>query len=161
MKEKFIEGGEIVNTHGVRGEVKILPWVDDADFLKRFKTLYVNDKPVKVESSRVHKGCLIAKLGGIDDVNAAMILKGKTVKFDRADAKLPKGHFFLADIMGAQVVSTEGEELGKLVDVLDLPAHRVYVVKGAREILIPAIEEFIMSTDVENGIITVRLIEGM
>ena len=94
-------------------------------------------------------------------VNAAMALKGRTVFIDRADARLPKGAFFLQDIIGAAVVDESGSEIGKLVDVMETPASNVYVVKGEREHLIPAVPEFILSTDADNGIITVHLIEGM
>lgn len=160
-KSKFLEAGEIVNTHGIRGEVKILPWTDSADFLRRFRTLYINEKPYTVRSSFVHKGCLIAALEGVGDVNAAMALKGRTVCFARADVTLPEGHFFLADVLGAKVVTEDGTELGELVDIIENPTQNVYVVCGEREHLIPAVPEFIRKTDVENGIVTVRLIEGM
>ena len=161
MKDTFIEAGEIVTTHGVRGELKILPWTDDAEFLKRFKTLYINEQPYRVKSAFVHKGCLIAGLEGVDDVNAAMTLKGKTVYFARKDARLPRGRFFLSDIMGARVVTEDGTEVGTLTDVIENPTQNVYVVTGAAEHLIPAVPEFILNTDVEHGVITVRLIEGM
>ena len=161
MKEQFIEAGEIVTTHGVRGELKILPWTDDAEFLRRFKTLYIGGRPYRVKSAFVHKGCLIAGLEGIDDVNAAMTFKGKTVYFARKDAKLRRGEFFLADIMGARVVTEDGTEIGTLTDVIENPTQNVYVVTGATEHLIPAVPEFILHTDVEGGVITVRLIEGM
>ena len=160
-KSKFLEAGEIVSTHGVRGEVKILPWTDSAEFLRRFKTLYIHETPYAVKSAFVHKGCLIAALEGVEDVNAAMALKGRTVCFARADARLPKGRFFLADILGAHVVTEDGTEVGTLVDVIENPTQNVYVVKGEREHLIPAVPEFILHTDAENGVVTVRLIEGM
>lgn len=161
MKEQFIEAGEIVNTHGIRGEVKILPWTDDAEFLKRFKTLYIHEQPYRVRSAFVHKGCLVAGLEGIEDVNTAMTLKGKTVCFARKDARLPKGRFFLSDIMGARVITEAGDEIGTLTDIIENPTQNVYVVTGETEHLIPAVPEFILSTDPDNGIITVRLIEGM
>lgn len=160
-QEKYLEAGQIVNTHGIKGEVKITPWADSADFLKKFKTLYIDSRPVKVISSRVHGSFLIAKLEGVEDINAAMALKNKVVFIDRDDAKLPKGSFFIADIIGANVVSDEGEELGVLDDVMELPSNNVYVVKGEREILIPAVPEFILSVKPDEGIITVHLIEGM
>ena len=160
-RSEFLEAGEIVSTHGVRGEVKILPWTDSADFLRRFKTLYISGKPYAVQSSSVHKGCVIAALEGVGDVNAAMTLKGRTVCFARADAHLPKGRFFLADVMGAKVVTEDGEEVGELVDIIQNPTQNVYVVRGAQEHLIPAVPEFIRNTDTENGVVTVRLIEGM
>lgn len=161
MKDTFIEAGEIVTTHGVRGELKILPWTDDAEFLKRFKTFYINEQPYRVKSAFVHKGCLIAGLEGIDDVNAAMTFKGRTVYFARKDAKLPKGQFFLSDVMGARVVAEDGTEVGTLTDVIENPTQNVYVVTGDTEHLIPAVPEFILNTDVEHGVITVHLIEGM
>ena len=161
MKEKYIEAGEIVNTHGVRGEVKILPWTDSAEFLARFKTPYIDGAPVRVRASRVHKGAVLALLEGVEDVNAAMRLKGRTVYIDREDAKLPRGGYFIQDIIGAEVVTEAGESIGRLAEVIDAPASMVYVVRGERERLIPAVPEFILRTDADAGVITVRLIEGM
>lgn len=161
MKERFIEAGEIVNTHGVRGEVKILPWTDSAEFLAAFRTLYIDGRPVKVRSSRVHKQTVLASLEGVEGVNAAMRLKGRRVFIDRADAKLPEGGYFIQDIIGAEVVTEDGESIGKLAEVMDAPASMIYVVRGERERLIPAVPEFILKTDADTGIITVRLIEGM
>lgn len=159
--EKYLEAGKIVNTHGIKGEIKIEPWADNADFLEGFKFLYIDGKSVKIVSSRVHNGFLIAKLEGVDDVNAAMPLKNRIVSIDRAEAKLPKGAFFIRDLIGASVVTEAGEPLGKLADVLEMPAHNVYVVAGDREILIPAVPEFILKTDIDAGVVTVHLIEGM
>ena len=160
-KKQYIEAGRIVNTHGVAGEVKIQVWLDSPQFLKTFRRCFIDKREVKLLSARVHKGFLIAKLEGVEDVNAAMALKGRTLFIDRSDARLPKGAFFLQDIIGASVVDEQGSEIGKLADVMETPASNVYVVKGEREHLIPAVPEFIMSTDTENGIITVHLIEGM
>ena len=160
-KKQYIEAGRIVNTHGVAGEVKIEVWLDSPQFLKSFKRCFIDRREVRLLSARVHKGFLIVKLEGVEDVNAAMALKGRTVFIDRADARLPKGAFFLQDIIGASVVDESGSEIGKLVDVMEAPASNVYVVKGEREHLIPAVPEFILSTDADNGIITVHLIEGM
>ena len=160
-KKQYIEAGRIVNTHGVAGEVKIEVWLDSPQFLKSFKRCFIDRREVKLLSARVHKGFLIVKLEGVEDVNAAMALKGRTVFIDRADARLPKGAFFLQDIIGASVVDESGSEIGKLADVMETPASNVYVVKGEQEHLIPAVPEFILSTDADNGIITVHLIEGM
>ena len=161
MKQEFLEAGKIVNTHGVRGEVKIQPWADSAEFLRDFHTLYLDGAPVRVLRSRVHKEMLIAALEGVDTVEAAMVLKNKVVSIRRADARLPEGHFFLQDILGAKVVDEAGTELGVLADILETPRHQVYVVRGEREILIPAVPAFVLATDVDAGRITVRLIEGM
>jgi len=160
-KSEFLEAGEIVNTHGVRGEVKITPWADSPEFLRKFKTLYINGTAYAVKGSFVHKGCLVAALEGVADVNAAMMLKGRTVSIARKDAKLPKGSFFLSDIMGAAVVTEDGTEVGKLTDIIENPTQNVYVVTGETEHLIPAVPEFILKTDADAGVITVHLIEGM
>ena len=160
-KNQYLEIGQIVNTHGIRGEVRIQPWADSPEFLLRFKTFYIDGAPVRVRAARVHKGCVIALFDGVEDVNAAMGLKNKTLCIDRADARLPKGSFFLADILGARVVTEDGAEIGTLADTLDLPGQRVYVVRGEREHLIPAVPEFILHTDADAGVITVHLIEGM
>ena len=161
MKEKFIEAGEIVNTHGVRGEVKIMPWTDTPEFLKAIKTLYIDGAAVRVLSSRIHKGALLASIEGIGNVNDAMRLKGKRVFIDRDDAALPEGRFFIQDIIGASVVTESGESVGTLTEVIDAPAGMIYVVRGETEHRIPAVPEFVLHTDADNGVITVRLIEGM
>lgn len=160
-KQQYIEAGKIVNTHGVRGEVKIQVWLDSPEFLRRFKTIYIDAKPVKMLSARVHKGFVIVALEGVDDINAAMSLKNKTVHIDRADAKLGKGEYFLCDIIGARVENESGELIGVLEDILETPASSVYIVRGESEHMIPAVPEFILKTDAEQGVITVRLIEGM
>ena len=160
-KPKYIEAGQITGTHGVKGEVRIQPWADSPEFLSRFKTLYIGEKPVKVLSARTHKGMVIAALEGAEDVNAAMALKGRKVSIARADAALPEGKCFLVDIIGASVVDEDGNELGKLVDISDLPAQSVYVVRGESEHMIPAVPEFIKAVDADRGVVTVHVIEGM
>ena len=123
--------------------------------------MYLGGAEKKILSAREHKGFLIAALEGVGDVNAAMALKNRVVQVARADVRLPKGAFFLQDIIGAAVVDEQGTQIGTLEDVLELPRQRVYVVRGEREHLIPAVPEFILNTDVEAQRITVRLIEGM
>ena len=160
-KQRLIEAGRIVNTHGIAGEVKIEVWLDSPEFMKRFKRLFIGEREIKLESARIHKGFVIAKLAGVDDINAAMPYKGKTVHIAREDAKLPEGSYFLQDIIGARVVSEDGAELGTLTDIIESPAHNIYVVTGEREHLIPAVPEFIRHTDADEGIVTVHLIEGL
>lgn len=161
-KKALIEAGRIVNTHGVQGEVKIDIWLDSPQFFKSFKRLVLdNGEELKVLGARTHKGFVIARLEGVEDVNAAMRLKGKNVSVRREDAALPRGAFFLQDIIGAKVVDEQGSEIGTLQDVMETPASNIYVVKGESEHLIPAVPEFILKTDAENGVITVHLIEGM
>lgn len=163
MKKQFLEAGQIVNTHGILGELKIVPWCDSPQFLCGFSTLYIDGKPIKVKSSRPHKGNVLAMLEGICDVNAAMRLKGKTVCIDRTGVKLPDGRHFLADLMDLEVRDADtGEILGRITDILTPPSHEVYVVRGdKREYMIPAVDEFLIETNVDEGYIRVRLIEGM
>ena len=158
---EFLDCGQIVNTHGIHGEVRIVPWADSPDFLCQFSTLYVDGRALEVTASRVHKGSVIARLQGVDTVEAAMTLKGKTVQLCRADAKLPEGAFFLADIIGLDVVDENGNKLGTLREVLSPSVQQIYVVEGQWEIMIPAVPEFILETNIEAGYIRVRLIEGM
>ena len=163
MKNKFLEAGQIVNTHGVQGEVKIVPWCDSPEFLCQFDVLYIDGAPVKVRSTRVHKGNVLAVLEGVGDVNAAMRLKGKTVEIDRTGVTLPEGRHFIADLIGLEVRDADtGAVLGTVADVLTPPAHEVYVVHGgAHGYMIPAVDEFLIETNVEGGYIRVRLIDGM
>ncbi|MCI9309050.1 MAG: 16S rRNA processing protein RimM [Oscillospiraceae bacterium] len=158
---EFLDCGQIVNTHGVHGEVRVVPWADSPEFLCRFSTLYVDGGAMEVSSSRVHKGSVIARFQGVDTVERAMALKGKTVQIRRSDAKLPKGSFFLADIIGLDVVDEEGRRLGVLKEVLSPSRQQVYVVAGEREFMIPAVPQFILETDIQGGYIKVRLIEGL
>ena len=158
---ELLECGKIVNTHGIRGEVKIVPWADSPEFLCDLPALYIDGKAVKIRNARVHKGNVIALLEGIDDVNAAMLLKEKIVSMSRSDVDLPEGSFYLADIIGLKVIDDSGKELGILDDILSPSLQQVYVIKGEREIMIPAVPEFVLETNVDGGYIKVRLIEGM
>lgn len=163
MKSEFLETGEIVNTHGVRGEVKIMPWADSPDFLCRFDALYIDGKPVKVLSSRVHKTAVLCALEGVDSVEKAMKLKGKVVSLLRSQIHLPEGRHFLADLVGLSVIdAASGDELGTVAEVLTLPAQNVYVVRGkGKEYMIPAVPAFIAETNEDAGYIKVNVIEGM
>jgi 16S rRNA processing protein RimM len=160
MKE-YVEAGRIVNTHGVAGEVKIEVWLDSPAFFRTFKRLYLRGEEKKILSSWTHKSFVIARLEGVDDLNAAMALKGQTVEILRADACLKEGEFFVQDILGFTVVDEKGETVGRLVDAEETPASMIYVVRGEREHLIPAVKEFILGIDAEKEQIRVHLIEGM
>ena len=160
-KEPYLEAGKIINTFGVRGEVKLDPWCDSAEFLKPLKTLYIDGAPRAVASSRIHKGMLIVRFADVEDVNGAMLLKNKIVYFARSDVHLPKGRHFVADLLGAAVVDEQGTEIGRLTEVLDMPAGQVYVVQGETEHTIPAVPEFILDIDADGKVIRVHLIEGM
>ena len=163
MKNRYLEAGKIINTHGIAGEVKIMPWADDAAFLLDFDTFYLDGRPVKCLSARVHKNFLLAKLEGVTDVNDAMKLRDRIICIDREDAVLEDGAFFLADLIDLPVKDAEtGALLGRITEVLTPPANNVYVVKGeTREYLIPAVPEFIIETNLDEGFMRVHLLEGM
>ena len=161
MANQLLECGKIVNTHGIRGEVKIQPWADSPEVLCALPALYIDGAPVALRSARVHKGNVIALREGVSDVDQAMLLKNKVVWLNRDDLRLPEGTFFLADLIGLRVVDEEGQELGILNEVLSPSRQQVYVVKGDRELMIPAVPQFILETNVAGGYIKVRLIEGM
>ena len=154
-KARFIDAGHIVNTHGVKGEVKIEVWLDSPEFLKRFPTVYVDGKAIRMRSPRIQKRFLLAALEGIEDVNAAMTLKGKTIQIAREDAGLAPGEYFLQDILGASVCLEDGSPIGTLTDILERPASDIYVVTdtAGRERLIPAADEFIRRVDAEAGVV--------
>ncbi len=162
MKKRYLEAGEISTTHGVRGEVRIRPWADSAEFLKGFSVFYIDGKPFPVRSASVHKQALIASLQGVDTMEDAEALRGRTVMIDREEARLEPGAYFLQDIIGLPAVEEgTGKELGTVEDIMELPGGDVLVIRGDREILVPRVPEFIRKVDTENGFVSVHLIEGM
>lgn len=158
MKVEFIEAGEIVTTHGIRGEVKVLPWVDSPEFLLDFKRVRIAGVDYKVESCRVQKTCNLLKLAGVDTVEAGQFLRGKTVLIFREDADPEL--IFADELIGVRVME-DGIELGRITEILDYPGNKVYVVKGQFEYMIPAVKQFVLSTDVDNEIMQVKTIKGM
>ena len=165
MLKQYLEVGKITNAHGVMGEVKVQPWCDSPEFLCQFKTLYVDQVhvPYKVERARPHKNMVILKLEGVTDMNGALAMRNAILHIDRKDANLPKGSFFLADIEGLEARDAQtGAVLGKVAEILTLPASNVYVIRGGeREIMIPAVPAFVAETNVEEGYIRVNMIDGI
>lgn len=165
MKE-YIEAGKIINTHGVSGEMKLEVWLDSPAYLKTFKRIFAGEqlKEYKVLSARTQKGFVLIKLEGIEDMNAAMAMKDTVISVARKDAALRKGSYFLCDIIGAAVRTEDGEMIGVLEEIMENPAHPIFIVRGSEEHLIPAVPEFVISVDLESNdgpVVTVRLIEGM
>ena len=146
MKQQYLPAGKIVSTHGLRGDVKILPWADSPEFLLDFDTVYLAGKPYTVEDARVQKTCVLMKLAGVDSVEAAARLRDVVVEIDRDDAELPEGSMFIQDLIGLPVLC-EGKTLGKVKEILQLPANDVYVVEGEQEYMIPAVPEFILEME--------------
>ena len=161
MQKQFLEAGEIVGTHGIHGEVKILPWADRPDFLLNFDTYYIKGTPRRVLSARVHKTCVLAKLEGVETPEQASLLRGQVISIDRSAVSLPEGSVFIADLLGCKALDEDGQELGTIRDVLTMPANDVYVVKGAKQYMIPAVKEFVREINVAEGYVRVHVIEGM
>ena len=158
MKLEFLEAGEIVTTHGVKGEMKVLPWLDTPDILCEFDRCRIDGAEYTIESCRVQKTCNLLKLTGIDTMEAAQAMRGKTVELYRED--IDDEVIFAAELIGMDVL-WNGKSIGKIADVLDYPGNSVYVVRGEREYMIPAVKAFILSTDMENNVMQVNIIEGM
>ena len=161
MPSSSLQAGEMVSAHGGRGEVKILPWADGPEFLLQFDTLYLQDRPYKVEFSRVHKRCVLCKLEGVDDTAAATRLRGQVVSIDRDGLELPEGAVFIADLIGLTAQAEDGAVIGTVRQVLPMPAGDVLVIRGEREYLVPNVRAFVKAIDLQARKIVVNLIEGM
>ena len=157
MKLQFVEAGEIVTTHGVRGEVKVLPWLDDADMLCEFDRCRIDGKEVIIDQCRVQKTCNLVKLRGVDTMEDAQKLRGKVIELYRED--IDDEVIFAAELVGVDVYA-DCTCIGKITEVLDYPGNSVYVVDNGKYML-PAVKEFILSTDMEKNEMQVKLIEGM
>ena len=156
--------GKIVNTHGLRGEVKALAYVDSPDFFNTVKTLYLeNGRTLQLKSWRVSKGAVLLKFAGVDTVEDAEKLKGTEISVKKTDLPpLPEGRFYIADILGMQVVTDEGRELGKVVDVFKTGSNDVYTVRGEDgEFLIPVIDEVVLSTSLAEKRIIIKPLKGL
>ncbi len=158
MKLQYIEAGEIVTTHGVRGEVKVLTWLDDPEMLCEFDRCRIQGKEYEIEQCRVQKTCNLVKLSGVDTMEAAQALRGKVMELYRED--IDDEVIFAAELIGMEVYVGE-DCIGKIKEVLDYPGNSVYVVRGEKEYMIPAVKAFILDTDMENNRMQVKLIEGM
>lgn len=158
MKLQFIEAGEIVTTHGVKGEMKVLTWLDSPDDLCDFDRCMVSGKEYKIEACRVQKTCNLLKLSGIDTMEAAQAMRGKIVELYRED--ISDEVIFAAELIGMDVFHGQNL-LGKITEVLDYPGNQVYVVRGEHEYMIPAVKTFIISSDLDANRMEVNIIEGM
>ena len=164
----YLQIGKIINTHGVTGEVKVIPLTDDPARFKKLKWVYIEKnnslEKINIKGVKFFKNTVIAKLEGIDDLEAAAKLKEHFILVDREHAvSLPEDTFFICDIIGAKVFDESGELLGELVNVLETGSNDVYVVKSPdnKEILIPALKSVVKSVSVKDGRIDVVLPEGL
>ena len=164
---EYIKIGTIINTHGVRGELKIYPLTDDITRFNRLKTLYIGDNKYKVEIEKVkyHKGLVILKFEEFDNINQVLSFKQEFIYIDEEEkVELPKDHFFIFDIVGCSVLDTKEEKIGIVTEVIQSASNDVYVVKDYeknKEYLVPAVKEFFVNIDIDNKRIIIDPIEGM
>lgn len=166
MLKQYLEVGQIVGTHGVRGEVRVNPWCDTPEFLKKFRILYFDatgERAVKVLSSRVHGNIVLMQLEGISTVEEAAVLRNKVVYMNRKDAKIPDNSYFIQDLIDCKVIDADnGTEYGVLTNVSETGANDVWhITKDGKEYLIPAIPPVVIETDVVSGVIKIRPLRGI
>ena len=166
MIKEYLEIGKITSTHGIKGEVRVQPWCDSPEFMKKFKTLYFDkkgEKPVSV-SCRPNGNMVIMKIQGVDTVEEASKYREKILYMKRSDAKLPEGTWFIQELIDCKVVDADDENIsyGILSDVSETGANDVWhITKEDKEYLIPAIPSVVISTDVVEGIIKIRPLIGI
>ena len=168
MIKEFLAVGQIVGTHGVRGEMRINPWADSPEFLKQFKTLYYDAEgksSVKVISSLPHGNIVLMKLEGIDTVEAASAMRNKRLYMCRSDAKLADGVYFIEELIGCGVFDADDEskQYGKISDVSETGANDVWHITSddGKEYLIPAIPSVVIDTDVKKNRVLIRPMKGI
>ncbi len=162
--EKILELGKVVNTHGIRGEVKIQPWCDDPMIFDELEYIYVGGKRYDILRSRLHKNCVIAQLEGVPDINTAELLRNQVVTVEREMlGELPEGTYYIADLEGLTVKTVDGEILGTISEVIKTGSNDVYVVDspGRKPILIPVIDQVVKEVNIEDGYVLVELMKGL
>lgn len=163
--KRFLEIGKIVAVQGLKGEIRVDPWCDSPDFLCEFDQLYFNkgETPVTIVRARPHKNIVLMKIEGVDTPEDAQKLRGKILYMDREDVELEEGCYFVQDLIGLEVIDADDNTVyGKLSQVTATGANDVYHIKnGENEYLIPAIPDVIVKTDIENGQLIIRKMEGL
>lgn len=164
--KQFLEIGKIVATQGIRGEVRCQYYCDSAEVLCDFDTLYLDGgkKPVEVRRAFPHKNVVVMKIAGVDAIEQARPLIGKTLYMDRNDAQLEEGTYFIQDIIGLTVKDADtGRVYGKITDVYQNGASDVYSMRqpDGTELMFPSIDEVVISTDIEGGEMLIRPLAGL
>ena len=165
---KNLEIGQIVNTFGIKGFVKVNPWVNDVTRFDNLKKVYIKIrkslKELEIEEVKYHKNQVLLKFKGVETVEQAEMLRNSILEIDRKDAiPLEEGEYFIADLLESEVYTDEGEKLGILEDIFNTGSNDIYVVKNelGKSILLPRIKDVFKDIDVENKKIIVHLIEGL
>ncbi len=162
--DKYIEIGKIVNTYGIKGQLKIVPYTDNIKRFEKLKKIYINEKEYLIENVKYIKNIVILKLQGINTIEQAEEYRNLYMYIDRKDAiKLPKDTYFIRDLIGIEVYTNDGEKLGIIDDIFKTGSNDVYVVRNSlgKQILLPAISSVIEKIDLENKKVTVNLIKGL
>ncbi len=166
--EQLMEIGQIVNTYGIKGFLKVVPFTDDYTRFEDLTNIYIETKnslkSFVIEEVKYSKNLVLLKLEGIDDINTAEIYKNCYLKIDRKDAViLPENSYFIVDLIGLEVFTEENEYLGNIVDVYPTGANDIYVVKDekGKQILLPAIGDVIKNVDLKAKRMTVHLLDGL
>jgi 16S rRNA processing protein RimM len=164
----MLEAGKIVNTHGLRGEVKVVAWTDYPEDFEDIEYVYVKrktgDEKLHISSIKYQKNNLIVKFAEIKDINEAEKYKNQVIYVERDMlGELPEGVHYIADLLGSTVVDVNGEKIGVIEDVFNTGANDIYDVKreGKKNMLIPVINDVVKNIDIENKIITVEIMEGL
>lgn len=159
-----IKIGKIVNTVGLKGEVKVYNYSDSIEIYETIESIYVEDRLTVIENVRAQKNMVILKLEGADNRNAAEALRGKDLYITEDDLpELPEGQYYVRDLIGMSVTEEDGNLLGHVTDVLQNTAQDIFEVESenGKKLLIPKVDQFVLDIDAEKREITVRLIEGM
>ena len=162
MQDKF-EIGQIVNTFGIKGEVKVYPYTDDINQFKKIKKVYINNEEKEIESVKFHKNNVILKIKGIDNMTEAENLRNTVIEANRSTKKLPENTYYIADLINLDVYTDENNFLGKVKDIYNTGANDIYSIETpeGKEILLPAIKDVIKQIDIENKKIIVHILKGL
>lgn len=156
MKE-FLSVGQIINTHGLKGELKVHPLTDDIRRFRQLKKVYINGEERIISWCKFQNDKVILKIEGIDSIEDAMKYRNKYLEVSREDAiKLPEGRYFIADLIGCNVYDELGEDLGTLFDVIQTKSNDVYWVKGKKELLVPVLKTIVVNVDIEEREIVIK-----
>ena len=161
--DSLLEIGQIVNSYGINGFLKVVPLVDSIEQFKSFKKLYIHEKEkLEIEEVKFSKNLVLVKVKGIDTMEDALKLKNLYLYAEREDIKLEEGAHFIVDLIGLEVYTDDGEHLGTLKEVLQPGANDVYVVdNNKKQILLPVIPDVVKNIDIPNKKITVHIIDGL
>lgn len=156
MSELF-KIGQIINTHGIKGEVKVYPLTDDIQKFKKYKSVLVGGKEKNILGVKFQKDRVILKLEGVDDMNTAETYKQKYIEVKREEEEpLPEDTYYVSNLKECFVYDTDDKNLGKVYDVISTKNNDVYWIREPKELLIPVLRDIVLEVDIENKKILIR-----